>query len=59
MRTFTHCLLTPFLALCWFVSATAQGIAPLREPINIGWFPKTVSYAPDESSIVVTACTDT
>jgi len=32
---------------------------PVRYPINIGWFPKTVSYAPDESNVVVTACTDT
>ncbi len=37
---------------------------PVPEPVyyptlNYGWFPKTVSYAPDESNIVVTACTDT
>lgn len=31
---------------------------PVQYPINFGWFPKTVSYAPDESNLLVTACTD-
>ena len=30
-----------------------------KEPINIGCFPKTVNFAPDESNLIVTACTDT
>lgn len=52
-------LLIQFAAFV-FLGAQAQPVPePVRYPINIGWFPKTVSYAPDESNIVVTACTDT
>ena len=59
MKTLTRYLLTPCLALNLLASAAAQPLVVLREPINVGWFPKTVSYAPDESNLVVTACTDT
>ena len=62
-RTAHAWIRSPLLALfaiCFFPSAHAQPVPePVRYPINIGWFPKTVSYAPDESNIVVTACTDT
>lgn len=34
-------------------------LPPKKEPINVGWFPKTVNFAPDESNLIVTACTDT
>lgn len=53
---FTWVLLSAYLCL----PALSQPIPePVQYPINIGWFPKTVSYAPDESTLVVTACTDT
>lgn len=44
-----------FLAL----SANAQPVPePVKYPVNFGWFPKTVSFAPDESNVIATACTD-
>lgn len=53
-------VLRALFVICTFFSAHAQPIPePVQYPINIGWFPKTVSYAPDESNVVVTACTDT
>lgn len=56
-RTFA---LIAAVAISLAPSAHAQPIPePVQYPINFGWFPKTVSYAPDESNIVVTACTDT
>ena len=53
-------LLTRLVLACACAATGAQPIPePVQYPINIGWFPKTVSYAPDESNLVVTACTDT
>jgi len=55
----TALALMTVMAISLVPSAHAQSyIPPLKEPINIGWFPKTVSYAPDESNLLVTACTD-
>lgn len=52
-------MLAPGVGGCLLSQSYAQPVPePVRYPINIGWFPKTVSYAPDESNIVVTACTD-
>lgn len=52
-----------FLAavLCMAAGSAAWAqfnIPPAKPPINVGWFPKTVSYAPDESNFIVTACRD-
>lgn len=38
---------------------TMSSRPPVKEPINIGWFPKTVNFSPDESNLIITACTDT
>lgn len=62
-----HFVLVPMFALSSLcVTGTASGqtipghtIPPAKPLINsVGWYPKTVSYAPDESHIIVTACPD-
>ena len=57
--------LQAFLLLCSLAAQTQPVPDPTighepgkRPPINTaGWYPTTVSYAPDESNVVVTACT--
>jgi len=60
LRHAAHALIGFLFAIVLRPTSYAQPVPePVQYPINIGWFPKTVSYAPDESNIVVTACTDT
>jgi len=60
LRHATHPLIGFLFAIVLLPTSYAQPVPePVQYPINIGWFPKTVSYAPDESNIIVTACTDT
>lgn len=45
------------------ISSNIQPTGTIREllavgPVNVGWLPKTVAYDPDESNLIVTACTD-
>ncbi len=55
--------LLEFVVLSHMAVCFSQDISspqpPKKEPINVGWFPKTVNFAPDESNLIVTACTDT
>ena len=58
-RLITQALLGVVLLAALIPSANAQPVPePVKYPINFGWSPQTVSFAPYESNIVATACTD-
>jgi hypothetical protein len=60
---FPRRLMLALSTLCLMGVAAAQPLLSdkvdvPKYPINVGWYPKTVNFAPDERDFIVTACPD-
>jgi hypothetical protein len=60
---FPRRLMLALSTLCLLGVAAAQPLLSdkvdvPKYPINVGWYPKTVNFAPDERDFIVTACPD-